>query len=86
MTPGGPSQARTRFLARIQSPRLNGWVEIQGHHLATARAECQRAFRGLTVTLYERAADGYGYELRGIVAEPAAAAVVDAAVVSVVVE
>ena len=78
----GPSQARTRFLARIQSPRLNGWVEIEGRHLAAVRAECQRAFRGLTVTLYERAADGYGYELRGIVAEPAAAAVVDSTVVA----
>ena len=82
----GPSAFRARFIARVQSPRLNGWVEIEGKHLATVRAECQRAFRGLTVTLYERAADGYGYELRGIVAEPAAAAVVDAAVVSVVVE
>ena len=78
----GPSAFRARFLARIQSPRMSGWIEIQGHHLATVRAECQRAFRGLTVTLYERAADGYGYELRGIVAEPAAAAVVDSTVVA----
>ena len=82
----GPSQARTRFLARIQSPRLNGWVEIEGRHLAAVRAECQRAFRGLTVTLYERSPDGFGYVRVGVVTEPAAAAVVDAAVVSVVVE
>lgn len=82
----GPSAFRARFIARVQSPRLNGWVEIDGKHLATVRAECQRAFRGLTVTLYERASDGFGYVRLGVVTEPTAAAVVDAAVVSVVVD
>lgn len=69
----GPSGARTRYLVRVESPRMRGWVELESASRHTAKVECADAFRsrGVVVTLYERAADGMGYIKVGVIVAPA---------------
>lgn len=69
-----PSNARTRYLAQIDSPRMKGWVELQSASRVTAKVECAGVFegRGVTVTLWERdEADAPHYFRIGVVVSPA---------------
>ena len=73
---------RPRFFVTIQSPRLRGRVDLACDSVAAARAECARAFRGLSVVLWELE-QGQGWERARRVctlAEPAASAVVEGVV------
>ena len=72
--------ARSKFVARVEGPRVRGWVELVSNTRFGARAECAHAFRGCLVTLYERADDGFGYIKLGVVVAPAAQSIVDGVV------
>ena len=68
---------RSRFVARVEGPRMKGWVELTAGSRITAKVECAGAFKGLVVTLYERAEDGFGYIKLGVVVAPASQSVVE---------
>lgn len=68
---------KARFVARVESSRVKGWVELASTSRVMARVECAGAFRGLVVTLYERSDDGYGYIKLGVCVAPAAQSVVE---------
>lgn len=68
---------RSRFVARVEGPRMKGWIELTAGSRITAKVECAGAFKGLVVTLYERSDDGFGYVKLGVVVAPAAQSVVE---------
>ena len=68
---------RSRFVARVEGPRMRGWVELTAGSRIAAQVECAGAFKGLVVTLYERADDGFGYIRLGVVVAPAAQSIVE---------
>jgi len=68
---------KSRFVARVEGPRMKGWVELTAGSRITAKVECAGAFRGLVVTLYERAEDGFGYIRLGVVVAPASQSIVE---------
>ena len=68
---------KSRFVARVEGPRMKGWIELTAGSRITAKVECAGAFKGLVVTLYERAEDGFGYIKLGVVVAPASQSVVE---------
>ena len=68
---------KSRFVARVEGPRMRGWVELSAGSRITAKVECAGAFKGLVVTLYERAEDGFGYIKLGVIVAPASQSVVE---------
>ena len=68
---------KSRFVARVEGPRMKGWIELTAGSRIIVKVECAGAFRGLVVTLYERADDGFGYVKLGVVVAPAAQSVVE---------
>lgn len=68
---------RARFVARVEGPRMTGWIELTAGSRITAKVECAGAFKGLVVTLYERSDDGFGYIRLGVVVAPASQSVVE---------
>ena len=68
---------RSRFVARVEGPRMKGWIELTAGSRITAKVECAEAFRGLVVTLYERSDDGFGYIKLGVIVAPASQSVVE---------
>ena len=73
----GPRDFRARFIARIESTRIKGWVELASASRVMARVECAGAFRGLVVTLWERSDDGMGYVKLGVCVAPAGQSTVE---------
>lgn len=72
----GPRGCFGRFLVRIESPRLRGWVELDAQSRHAARVECDGAFPRCIVTLWEREADGMVVRV-GVISAPASAVIVD---------
>ena len=72
----GPVGYRGRFLVRIESPRLRGWVELDATSRHSARLECDGAFPRCVVTLWERESDGFVSKV-GVISAPANAVVVE---------
>lgn len=68
---------KARFVARVEGPRMKGWVELSAGSRIAAKVECAGAFKGLVVTLYERAEDGFGYIKLGVVVAPASQSIVE---------
>ena len=68
---------RSRFVAHVESSRIKGYVELASTSRVMARVECAGAFRGLVVTLWERADDGFGYVKLGVCVAPASVSVVE---------
>lgn len=68
---------RSRFVARVEGPRMKGWIELTAGSRITAKVECAGAFKGLVVTLYERAEDGFGYIKLGVIVAPASQSTVE---------
>ena len=68
---------KSRFVARVEGPRMKGWIELTAGSRITAKVECAGAFKGLVVTLYERADDGFGYIKLGVIVAPASQSVVE---------
>lgn len=72
----GPQGYRGRYLVRIESARLRGWVELDAQSRHAARAECDGAFPRCIVTLWERAYGSTWIKV-GVIAAPANAVVVE---------
>jgi hypothetical protein len=72
----GPKGGSRRYLVRIESPRLRGWVELDAQSRHAARVECAGAFPRCIVTLWERESDGFVFKV-GVISCPASAVVVD---------
>ena len=68
---------KARFVAHVESSRIKGYVELASTSRVMARVECAVAFRGLVVTLWERADDGFGYVKLGVCVAPASVSVVE---------
>jgi hypothetical protein len=71
----GPRGYAGRYLVRIESERLRGWVELDATSRHTARVECAGAFPRCIVTLWERESDGMVVRV-GVISAPASAIVV----------
>jgi hypothetical protein len=74
----GPKGYKGRFLARIESERLRGWVELDAQSRHAARIECAGAFPRCIVTLWERESDGMVCKV-GVISAPANAVIVEGA-------
>ena len=74
----GPKGYKGRYLVRIESERLRGWVELDSTSRHSARIECAGAFPRCLVTLWERESDGMVVRV-GVISAPANAVIVEGA-------
>jgi hypothetical protein len=74
----GPKGYAGRYLVRIESERLRGWVELDSQSRHAARVECAGAFPRCIVTLWERESDGMVVRV-GVISAPANAVIVEGA-------